>query len=344
MDGRIVEQKPVAVVVIGRNEGARLQRCLRSIPDGIPVVYVDSGSTDDSVAFACAIGITALPLDMSIAFTAARARNVGWRYFTEQGVDPEFIQFVDGDCELKTSWIDDAVMAIRAEPGTAAVFGRLRERFPERSIYNRLCDDEWDVPVGRVAFCGGIALFRMAALQDAGGFSDDLIAGEEPDLCLRLGRLGWNFRRIDAEMALHDANILTFGSWWQRTKRGGFAYAAHVLRHRAHSIPQWRRQLKGIAFWGFGWPVGGAILSATCWLWHPLAGVLLWAALLGSYVVQFARIAVRKRRAGADWQFATRYGAMVIVGKFAEFSGAFRCWVGHHLNLRSDLIEYKRPA
>lgn len=344
MDDRIVEHTPVAVVVIGRNEGERLQRCLRSIPGGIPVVYVDSGSTDGSVAFARAIGITALPLDMSIGFTAARARNVGWRHFAEHGVDPEFIQFVDGDCELEAGWIDKAVVAIRAEPCTAAVFGRLRERFLERSIYNRLCDDEWNVPIGPVAFCGGIALFRTAALQVAGGFSDDLIAGEEPDLCLRLDPLGWNFVRIDAEMALHDANILTFGGWWKRTKRGGFAYAAHVLRHRARSIPQWRRQLKSISFWGFGWPVGGAILALVCGLWQPLAGILIWAAIVGSYIVQFVRIAARKRRSGSDWQFATKYGAMVVVGKFAEFSGAFRCWVGYLFDRKSELIEYKRPS
>lgn len=337
-------QKPIAVVVIGRNEGARLQRCLRSIPHGIPVVYVDSGSTDDSVAFARAIGITALPLDMSIAFTAARARNVGWRHFTEQGVDPEFIQFVDGDCELDASWIDNAVMAIRAEPGTAAVFGRLRERFPERSIYNRLCDDEWNVPVGPVAFCGGIALFRTAALHDAGGFSDDLIAGEEPDLCLRLGRLGWNFRRIDAEMALHDANILTFGSWWQRTKRGGFAYAAHVLRHRTHSIPQWRRQLKNIVFWGFVWPLVGTIVALCCGLWQPIAGLLLFAALAGSYVAQIARIAARKHRAGFDGPFSMQYGTLIVVGKFPEFTGAVRCSASHVLNRQNRLIEYKRPT
>jgi glycosyltransferase involved in cell wall biosynthesis len=43
----------VAVVAIGRNEGDRLKACLRSVVDvAALVVYVDSGSTDDSVAFA----------------------------------------------------------------------------------------------------------------------------------------------------------------------------------------------------------------------------------------------------------------------------------------------------
>ena len=337
-----MEQTPVAVVVIGRNEGERLQRCLRSIPVGTPVVYIDSGSTDDSLTFARSIGITALPLDMSIGFTAARARNVGWRYIAEREIQAEFVQFVDGDCELKANWLDIAVRAIQAEPRTAAVFGRLHERFPKRSVYNRMCDDEWNVQVGTVEFCGGNALFRTAALLAAGGFSDDLIAGEEPDLCLRLGRFGWLFRRIDADMAVHDANILTFGSWWQRTRRGGFAYAAHVLRHGSCSNPQWRRQLKSIVFWGFLWPLGCATVTLLCAHWDPVSGALLFAALAGSYTAQIFRIAAFKHGTGSDWLFAITHGALIVTGKFAEFSGAFRCWVDYFLNRKTDLIEYKR--
>ena len=38
-------------VVIGRNEGVRLRRCLLSLRAGVDyVVYVDSGSTDNSLS------------------------------------------------------------------------------------------------------------------------------------------------------------------------------------------------------------------------------------------------------------------------------------------------------
>jgi len=41
----------IGVVVIGRNEGERLKRCLQSVRGRAAcVVYVDSGSTDDSLA------------------------------------------------------------------------------------------------------------------------------------------------------------------------------------------------------------------------------------------------------------------------------------------------------
>ena len=59
--------------------GLRLKRCLASLATGGPVVYVDSGSTDGSDAVrARESGADVIELDMSIPFTAARARNAGF--------------------------------------------------------------------------------------------------------------------------------------------------------------------------------------------------------------------------------------------------------------------------
>ncbi len=64
------------VVIIGRNEGERFERCLRSLVGrASPIVYVDSGSTDNSVGFAeshASSGVHVVRLDMSTPFTAAR--------------------------------------------------------------------------------------------------------------------------------------------------------------------------------------------------------------------------------------------------------------------------------
>ena len=64
----------IGVVAIGRNEGDRLRVCLTSaLRDSNHVVYVDSGSTDGSVAMVRELGATVVELDLSIPFTAARA-------------------------------------------------------------------------------------------------------------------------------------------------------------------------------------------------------------------------------------------------------------------------------
>jgi glycosyltransferase involved in cell wall biosynthesis len=54
----------VGVVVIGRNEGERLKRCLISATtQSTRVVYVDSGSSDNSPAIARDLGADVVDLD-----------------------------------------------------------------------------------------------------------------------------------------------------------------------------------------------------------------------------------------------------------------------------------------
>ena len=191
----------VGVVAIGRNEGDRLKQCLEAAGRKAPhVVYVDSGSHDGSVALARRLGAAVVELDPALPFTAARARNAGFARLRQLCPGLEFVQFVDGDCELDAAWMDAALAHMRMHPSAAVACGRRRERFPEASIYNRLCEVEWDVPTGLVGSCGGDALLRVSAFEEVGGYAAGLIAGEEPDLCRRLRVLGWEIWRLDAEM------------------------------------------------------------------------------------------------------------------------------------------------
>ena len=139
---------PAGVVVIGRNEGERLRRCLQSIDRAVAIVYVDSGSSDGSPALAQSLGAHVVALDMTRPFTAARARNAGLRRLRELAPTTQLVQFVDGDCELVPGWLDAAQAFMQQHADVAAVAGRLRERYPNRSIYNLLCDMEWNVPAG----------------------------------------------------------------------------------------------------------------------------------------------------------------------------------------------------
>lgn len=339
-----VRSASIAVVLIGRNEGERLKRCLASIPAGIPAVYVDSGSSDGSVAYAKKGGVLVVELDMTAGFTAARARNAGWKALEAHGIDPVMVQFVDGDCELDRGWIAAAHEAMHGDPSLAVVFGRRRERHPEHSLYNRLCDEEWNVPIGPANACGGDALIRMAAIRQVGGYSDDLIAGEEPDMCLRMRQKGWTVRRIDAEMTLHDAAITTFGAWWRRTRRAGYAYAAHVRRHGRAADPQWRRQVRSILFWGMGWPLAMSALALLSAALSAALALLIFAMLAASYGIQAIRIAGHRRRTGTPMRLALQYGALTMIGKFAEAGGVLQCWSDHMRRRQARLIEYKGAA
>lgn len=326
----------LGVVVIGRNEGNRLKACLASLSDITAIVYVDSGSHDGSLEYADAQGIDAIALTTERPFTAARARNAGIKHLMARHSDIEFIQTIDGDCTMAPDWLDIAAAKLRASSNISTVFGRLRERFPDRSIYNRICDEEWNAPIGEAESCGGIAMHRAATLAAAGGFNEALIAGEEPDLCLRLRRVGWSIVRIDADMGDHDANILRFGQWWRRTVRAGFAYAEHIWRHGAASLPSWKRQAARFVLWGIILPAGTAALMLISAVlgWNPV-----WSMLpLLAYAGQFVRIWLRERRCFA---YPARLAALAVVGKFAEALGALKFVGLAVMRRKAGLIEYK---
>jgi GT2 family glycosyltransferase len=302
-----------------------LIRCLESLQGRVDhLVYVDSGSTDGSVAAAEARGAEVVALDTSQGFTAARARNAGLAAATAHGAAPVLVQFVDGDCEVQPGWIEAARAFLDSTPGAAVVCGRRRERFPEASVYNRLIDAEWDTPVGEARACGGDALMRVAALEEVGGYDPSLIAGEEPELCLRLRRKGWTVWRIDAEMTLHDADIHRFGQWWRRTRRAGHAYAEGAAMYGAAPERHKLRERNSALLWGVALPVAGILGSL----------VSPWAALFFlAYPAQVLRLTAR----GHD----VLQAAFLVLGKFPEAAGI----LGYHLararGRRSRLIEYK---
>jgi GT2 family glycosyltransferase len=322
---------PLAVVVIGRNEGERLRRCFASVvAPGTPVVYVDSGSTDGSIATARAMNVDVVELDLRTPFTAARARNAGWRRVRQQAPAAAFVQFVDGDCELLPGWTAAALHHLQSHPGVAAVAGRLRERFPERSIYNRLCDIEWDTPVGEARAVGGIATLRLAALDAVGGFREDLIAGEEPELCVRLRAAGWKVWRLPLDMAWHDAAMTRFSQWWRRAVRAGFAFAEGAYLHGGPPERHWVRESRSAWAWGLALPLVIGLLALAVGM------QALWLVLI--YPLQVLRLFLRET--GAVRTRAAR-AFFLVLGKFAEALGQLRFTLQRLRRAPARLIEYK---
>lgn len=340
MSPSLVLDARVGVVVIGRNEGERLKACLRSIPPGSDVVYVDSGSTDGSQDFARGIGVEVVDLRVPPAFTAARARNAGVRALTARALKPDFIQMIDGDCVLDPDWMAAASEALTRDKTLAGVVGRLRERFPETSIYNAQCDDEWNGTPGETATIGGIAMLRLEALAAVGGYPENMIAGEEPEMALRMRHAGWRLLRMSDEMALHDAAITRFGQWWRRAVRAGHAFAELAFRHPDTRLPDWSRKCRSILLWGL---IGPLALLGTLLLAFVAKG--LWAVMsliiLIAYPAQALRVASMKRKRGIGWNLALAFGVLTMIAKFAETTGLFRFHRNRLARHQSALIEYK---
>ena len=322
-----VSLQGVGAVVIGRNEGKRLVNCLNSLLGKLKaVVYVDSGSTDNSIDTAIGMGVEVVELDMSSPFTAARARNAGVKRLRELVPQITYVQFVDGDCEVVDGWLATAVNFLAKNDQYAVVCGRRRERFPSASIYNWLCDVEWARPPGEARACGGDAMMRLDAFDQVGGFRADLIAGEEPELCMRFRNTGWRIWRLPDEMVLHDADMTKFSQWWIRSVRTGHTFAEGVHRLGRDCV----KERNSTLIWGLLIPV--LLVAGTITL-GPLA-------LLGAlvYPLHMLRMA-RKGNLGLLDNLV--YAFFEILCKFPELLGVIRYYVKLAIGKKSTLIEYK---
>lgn len=326
----------MAAVVIGRNEGERLEPSLRSVQSaGLQLIYVDSGSSDGSPTVARQLGVSVVELDPSRPFSAARGRNEGLDDALRHWPRMDYVLFLDGDCVLDPLFPAAAAATFDQHRDCAIVTGHLSERHPEASIYNRLCAIEWRSPAGRIDnmnALGGIMAVRISAFREVGGFNEEAIAGEEPDLGVRLGLAGFSIIKIDHAMATHDAQMLSFGQWWTRAVRGGHALAHRYARHGRTRFRDGRRELTSDLFWGLTLP---ALVLALFW---PTRGFSL--VLLGGYVVLGWRIYRHYRRNGLSGSDALLVTRFIVYSKFAHLIGIARYYY-NRLRGRFEIIEYK---
>jgi len=331
MTGAAIERR-LGVVVIGRNEGERLRRCIESvIGDTSLLVYVDSGSSDDSKAIASQLGADVIDLDLRTSFTAARARNAGFECLMRRFPDLYYVFFVDGDCEVHADWIQTATRFLDSHQDVAVAWGWRREKYPEKSIYNALCELEWaNFPLGETKACGGDAVMRTDAFRSVTGYRPDLICGEEPELCLRMRQRGWLIWHLDAEMTLHDAAIYKFAQWWRRMLRGGYGFAQGAALHGAPPERHWVAESRRAWLWGLWIPIGLLVASGFAGWW-----VLM---LLCIYPLQILRLAYRR---GFDSKLAWWWAAAMVVAKFPEALGQLKYHLDRLRRVNSKLIEYK---
>lgn len=335
----------VGVVAIGRNEGERLRKCLASVMGAArAMVYVDSASTDGSARMARDMGAAVVELDMRTAFTPGRARNEGFRRLRGLAPDLAYVQFVDGDCEIVAGWLEKAAAFLDSHPDVAVVSGRLRERYPERSIYNRLMAIEWDsLPRGEARACGGGALMRAEAFAAMHGYRADLMAGEEPELCMRMRGAGWRIWFLDEPLAWHDAAMTRFGQWWRRAVRGGYSIAqgTYLLAQGAALDGAAQEEYRSVRrvlirawlrswFWALALPLA-ALALALGWSGWALLLLLL-------YPLQIIR-----RSVGGAYALRTNWWHAVfqMLANFAQIVGQLRFLTERCSRRPPRLIEYK---
>lgn len=331
----------LSVVVIGRNEGQRLARCLDSIKsirgiDGeIEILYADSGSTDGSPQLAADAGATVIVLQ-SDRPTAALGRNAGWT-----AARSPYILFLDGDTILHPDFARHAFDALTADDTLAAVWGHRREIHPEQSIYNRILDLDWVFAPGCTSYCGGDVLMRRQAISEAGGFDETLIAGEEPELCRRMRAKGYQILHIDTPMTGHDLAITRFRQYWRRALRAGHAYAEVSSRFRHTPDPLWQPQRRQNLLRGGFWILSLVVAIAASLLWRSFLPIALWMGLL---LVLSMRSAWHARWKSAKPLTLFLYGIHSHLQQIPIVIGQLQFDFNSRQGKRRKLIEYKGNA
>lgn len=343
-DGACAQKPQLSVVVIGRNEGERLVRCLnsvsliRGVAGQVEVIYVDSASTDGSPQVASARNAQVVVLE-SGKRTAARGRNAGW-----QTASAPYVLFLDGDTILHPDFARIALSNLKGNQDIAAVWGHRRELYPDRSVYNRVADLDWVYAPGFTDYCGGDVLMRRSALAEVGGYDADLIAGEEPELCRRLRARSHRILHIDAPMTLHDLDLRRFSQYWRHAVRAGYAYAEMSHRFGGSSDPMWlresRRNVLAGTFW-MAWLAAalGTILLASLW---AVPGIALWIA---ATVALSARSGWKARsKAPGQPALLLLYGVHSHLQQIPILFGQFKYFRDRHFGKQRKLIEYKEGA
>jgi GT2 family glycosyltransferase len=326
----------VAIVAIGRNEGQRLKRCLRSVmQSATTVVYVDSGSTDGSAQYAASVGCRVVELDMSRPFSAGYARNEGVACALQHSPDVPFIQFIDGDCEMAEGWLAQGVAAFAERRDAGVVCGDVHELHANATIYNKLCALEWQKSPGEIDSAGGIFMVRTEVFRAIGGFRPDVIAAEDNEFCIRVRGLGYKILQVDAEMVRHDAAMTRFSQWWKRAKRTGHAYAQVSAIHGKGSERYFVSDRRRVWIWGFLLPLLALALAPFT---HGASLLVLFLA----YALQFVRIYQYGRKRGWPSRDASIYAFFTVLFKFPALLGLIayyqRQWRGQNFTI----IEYKR--
>jgi len=328
----------VSVVVIGRNEGQRLNDCLASIKtidsiDGdLELIYVDSNSQDGSPDLAENFGATVLRV-VPERPCAAIGRNAGWRI-----AKAPFILFLDGDTRLHPQFLTAALKALYENPEVAVVWGHRRERYPEHTLYNRVLDLDWIYAPGITDFCGGDALMRKDVLAQTNGFSENLIAGEEPELCQRIRALGSTILHIDQSMTDHDLAMTRWQAYWKRALRAGHAYAEVSQRMKSTSFPLWLSECKRNAI-----HTSVLLLMAfgSIFLSVLLGNILPLIGLVFAYLFLIVRSAYKARWKSKEPITLFLYGIHSHLQQIPISIGQLGYWYNRLRNRQQGLIEYK---
>lgn len=277
----------LSFIVIGRNEGWKLRRCLESVQHCIrqngyvrsEVLYVDSKSTDSSLDVAASFpGVRAF--QVTGAQNAAIARNIG---AAESSGDVLF--FIDGDMEIQADFLP---LVYSEEAG-------LTHPFVSGNWINvHYASFDTETPLARMEktgmrkdkyqfTVGGLFLIERSVWFDAGGMRTKYRRSQDWELAFRLAAKGVFLLRKKEILAHHHtiSPMLDNKRAWFFVLNGGRYFRAVIMRDHFFNRYQWAHFFKThytfVLFWlaaAAATATGQPFLMLTYWLALPARSYL----------------------------------------------------------------------
>ena len=116
--------KDLSFVIIGKNAQETIARLLNSVCANLlpylvsEIIYVDSASTDRTIAIVSQYPVTIVQLSADESLCASAGRYIGSTYATA-----EYILFLDSDMELLDGWLQRALREMHKDPSIAVITG-----------------------------------------------------------------------------------------------------------------------------------------------------------------------------------------------------------------------------
>lgn len=218
----------VSIIMKTLNEERRIAAAIESAlkalaaVGGGEVIVADSGSSDRTVEIASAYPVKVAQIEAPARPSCGLGPQLGFQY-SEQ----PFVCLMDGDMLLDEGFLPEALAYLSAHPQAAGVTGHVVEMNVENLEFTRrVRRASPENRIGAIDRMNGGGLYRRAAIEQAGYFSDRNLHGyEEFDLGLRLRSMGWTLHRLDRPFVQHfghtlNAYALLVRRWKSKYLRG----------------------------------------------------------------------------------------------------------------------------
>ena len=191
------EKRPtVSIVIPTLNSGRTIRKCLDSIigldcpKDKLEIIIVDGGSVDDTLEIAKKYQVKVISIKKR---GRGLAYNVGFKF-----AKGEYVAYLDSDAYASSNWINASLKGFEEDEKLGVVYNK--NLAPEDSPFFQRCID---VLHSRGRGQANGAIYRKKALEDIGGFNQDVVYLQETELKNRLRVVGYRERFLDDGIIYH---------------------------------------------------------------------------------------------------------------------------------------------